>query len=388
MYASGITSRWSRSAAAASCPDGRKRELQTMVTHIGRTPMERLHLVIGGKARTVHLKLEGANPGGSVKDRTALSLIEYLEQRGTLAKDSILIESTSGNLGVSLSLVAAAKRYAFVAVVDPKTTAENLAKMRRLGAQIETVSEPDEVGGYLLTRLERVRVMCATSRKYIWTNQYESPANPNAHYLGTGSEIFQQMNGKLDAVFIAVSTGGTLAGISRYLREVSPQTHIIGVDARGSMVFGTHPGSRKLTGIGSSRRSNFITADLYDEYILVGDEDAFSFCRALFAATGIKVGGSSGAVLAACAQYLSNHRKIDRVVCLSADDGRNYETSIFSDAWLAQHGFDTSATRLLGPVQDITLHQTSRFRLTAPLKPGLTEATTSPAAETTSGRSL
>jgi cysteine synthase A len=269
-----------------------------------------------------------------------------------LNKKSVVVESTSGNLGVALSFFCKLKGYEFVAVVDPKTTQENLAKMQALGAQITMVDQPDKNGGYLLSRLERVRELCQRYDTYVWTNQYANPANPQIHYMSTAPEIYRQMHGEVDALFIAVSTGGTLAGVGRFFREVSPTTSIIGVDAHGSVIFNTPPAPRKLTGIGSSRPSSFLTPDLYNQHLLVKDEEAFAFCRALKDATGINVGGSSGAVLAACAKYLQAHPLVENVVCVCADSGDNYTNSIFNDDWLQKQGL-TIRQEHLGPVQEI-----------------------------------
>ena len=330
-------------------------QMDRLVDQIGNTPIEPIYFLIEGRIRKVHLKLEGANPAGSVKDRTGYALVQDLEHRGLLRKGSVVIESTSGNLGVALAFVCRVRGYTFLAIVDPKTTQENLAKMQALGAKIELVDQPDVNGGYLLSRLARVQEFCQLSDKYVWTDQYSNSANPHIHYTSTGPEIYRQLNAKVDAVFVAVSTGGTLAGIGRYFREVSPSTHIIGVDARGSVIFGTPPGPRKLTGIGSSRCSSFISKETYDTHLLVDDEEAFAFCQALHTATGIKVGGSSGAVLAACACYLKTHPELEHVVCVCADSGENYSSSIFNDQWLQQHGIHLSEDHL-SPVQDILTH--------------------------------
>ncbi|HLG78637.1 MAG TPA: 2,3-diaminopropionate biosynthesis protein SbnA [Ktedonobacteraceae bacterium] len=318
-------------------------EMQKFAQTLGNTPLKPIQLRVDGRPHTLHLKLEGANPTGSAKDRTGKSLIETLEAQGRLSQSSILVESTSGNLGAALSFLCKVKGYCFLAVVDPKTTHENIEKMRVLGAEIEMVTKQDQTGGYLLSRLERVQALCQSSQRYIWTNQYENLANPIIHQHDTGPEIYRQMNSQVDALFIAVSTGGTLAGISRFFRKKSPQTRIIGVDARGSVVFGAPPGPRLLAGIGSSRRSSFLTRSDYDEYTLVGDEEAFAFCRAVFAMTGICVGGSSGAVIAACVRYLRTHQDIRNVVCLCADRGTNYTSSIFDDQWMTSHGFSLHA---------------------------------------------
>ncbi|QBD78906.1 pyridoxal-phosphate dependent enzyme [Ktedonosporobacter rubrisoli] len=327
-------------------------ELNKLAQRLGNTPLEPIYLVIDGIPRKIHLKLESENPTGSVKDRTGYGLIQAMETRGLLGKGSIVIESTSGNLGVALSFYCKLKGYSFIAVVDPKTTQENLAKMQALGAKIEMVDQPDENGGYLLTRLAHIQELCDSSAAYVWTNQYGNPANPHIHYLTTGPEIYRQMHGKIDALFMAVSTGGTLAGVGRFFREASPATTIVGVDAYGSIVFGGPAAPRKLTGIGSSRASSFLTPDLYDTHMLVRDEEAFAFCRTLWQSGGNKVGGSSGAVLAACAKYLQAHPEVQDVVCVCADGGENYANSIFNDAWLQQQGLNVSQEHL-GPVQDI-----------------------------------
>lgn len=313
-------------------------DLREALARIGNTPMRRLTMVVDRTPRAVYLKLEAMNPAGSLKDRTALALMQDLEARQLLQPDSIVTESTSGNMGVALALVCRALGYPFTAVVDPKAPADCLRRMQVLGAVIDTVERCDEHGNYLLARLDRVRELCAHDARYVWADQYTNPANPRAHYEGTAPEIYRQMGGKVDAVFVAVGTGGTLAGIGRWFRERSPRTLVIAVDARGSRVFGDAPAPRRLTGIGSARASNFITPDLYDGHLLVSDVDAIAFCRQLYDATGLMVGGSTGAVLVACARYLQARRALPRAVAVCADAGESYAASIFDDAWLRRQG--------------------------------------------------
>ena len=319
---------------------------------LGDTPIERIRLLIDGKSRNVYLKLESHNPGGSVKDRTAFGLLQSLEATGQLQAGGRILESSSGNLAISLAMLARDRGYQFTAVVDPTMTAENMRRLHALGAETSVVESPKETGGYLLSRLARVREMLVEDPGLVWTNQYSNAANPEAHYLGTAPEIHRQMEHRVDAVFVAVSTGGTLAGIGRFFREASPDTRIIAVDARGSVALGGSLGVRKVTGMGSSRRSEFVTPGLYDEIIYVGDCEAFAFCRALDAATGMKIGGSSGASLAACARYLQTHDNVERAVCICADRGEHYASTIFSDSWLAQNGLQIGR-RHLGPVSEI-----------------------------------
>jgi cysteine synthase A len=174
---------------------------------------------VAGEARGVWLKLEGENPSGSVKYRTALSLIQQLECDRQIDDGQVLLESTSGNLGIALAYVTRERGLRFCAVVDPKVQQPLLRKMWALGAKVEMVREPDSEGSYLEARLARVRELISSSSAYVWANQYENPANPAAHAGTTGPELWQQSEGAMDALFIAVSTGGTLAGVVQYLRD-------------------------------------------------------------------------------------------------------------------------------------------------------------------------
>jgi N-(2-amino-2-carboxyethyl)-L-glutamate synthase len=319
---------------------------------VGDTPLRPIALRIHGRTRIVQLKLEAANPCGSLKDRTAQSLIDDLEQRGLLERDSVLVESTSGNLGIALGWLARCRGYRFVAVIDPKTTPENVTRLRQLGARLELVDTPDAAGGYLLARIERVHQLCTSSPAYVWPDQYANPANPRAHEQGTGPELLAQLGGELDAVLVPVSTGGTLAGIARFCRREHPTTQVIAVDAHGSVALGGSPGPRLLTGIGASKPSSFVTPDLHDETALVGDAEAFAYCRALAASTGITVGGSSGATLAACARLLARDPDLERVACICPDGGRSYRSTIYSDRWLASNGIHLRPADL-GPAEEI-----------------------------------
>src|SRR5439155_19939491 len=193
---------------------------------------------------------------------------------------------------IALAWLARRRGYRFVAVIDPKTTPENVRRLRQLDARLELVDTPDAAGGYLLARIDRVRRLCASSPDYVWPDQYANPANPRAHEQGTAPELLDQLGESPDAVLVPVSTGGTLAGIARFFRRESPATRIVAVDAQGSIALGGSPGPRLLTGIGAGKPSAFATPDLYDERVVVGDAEAFAACRMLAASTGIQVGGS------------------------------------------------------------------------------------------------
>ena len=302
-----------------------------------QTPMVEVEAVVSGRARRVRLKLDGANRWGSTKDRTAVGLLDALEAAGELAPGATVVESSSGNLGVALAALTRERGYGFVAVVDPRVPQWSLDAMRGLGAGVEMVEEPDLHGGYLLARLRRVQRLVETEG-FVWTDQYRSPANPAVHRAETGPELWRQTADACDAVFVAVSTGGTLAGVSRYLRDVSPETRVVAVDVVGSVALGGAPGPRLLTGIGSARPSDFVRQRDYDVCAHVTTEEAVAHCRGLAAATGVRVGGSSGAVLAAWARLLDSGESCEKAACLCPDGGGTYEDTIYDDDWLHAHG--------------------------------------------------
>lgn len=303
------------------------------------TPVVDIALKIGSRWRKVGLKLEAHNPSGSIKYRTACGLITELEASGRLAPGVPLVESTSGNLGVALAFLSQARGYRFTAVTDPKTDPAILEHMRSMGAVVISVTEPDEAGGYLLSRLAMVRRMLAEDQAWVWPNQYENPANPQIHFSATAPEVCRQRPG-LDAVFIAASTGGTLAGVGRYLKSASPSVRVVGVDIRGSRVFGHPSGKRLITGIGSSRPSLFLRPGDYDDVVIVDDQEAITACHSLQDNLGIGLGGSAGAVVAACARYLKEHPEIAQPVCVCPDGRVNYVNTLYDPGWLAEHGLD------------------------------------------------
>jgi N-(2-amino-2-carboxyethyl)-L-glutamate synthase len=306
------------------------------------TPLVPVAAVHGARVATIHLKLEAHNRFGSAKARTAAALIDALEEQGRLRPGTRIVESTSGNLGVALAGIARERGYRFTAVVDPRASLAVLANLAGMGADIEMVTESDGSGGYLHSRLRRVRELVDSHTDWVWTNQYGNPANPRAHERGTAPEIAAQAGGTMDAVFVAVSTGGTLAGVGRYLRAHHPTCRVVGVDIPGSAVFGTPVGARKLTGIGSSMRSQFLQPWMYDAHVEVEPGEALAACRRLAAQTGIEMGGSAGAVLAACLRYVRADPDIRRPVCICPDGGDNYRETIYDDAWLCANGLDAA----------------------------------------------
>jgi 2,3-diaminopropionate biosynthesis protein SbnA len=295
---------------------------------------------VGGALRTIFMKLEGRTPSGSSKYRTAWFLLRDLERRGRLTASSIVVESSSGNLGVALAMLCRERGLPFVAVIDPKTSEENVARLRFLGAAIERIHAADGDGGYLSSRLRAVEQLCRSCVRYVWPDQYNNPANSLAHYMTTAPDIHRQSPRPIDLILVPVSTGGTLSGIARYFRSASPHTSVVAVDVVGSAALGGRPGPRLLTGIGSARRASLVTAEDYDRIHWISDHRALRFCRSVAAATGLKLGGSSGAVLAACAEELGAYPSFECAVCLCPDLGSNYESTIYNDDWLRQAGIE------------------------------------------------
>lgn len=299
------------------------------------TTMRWLEIRRGAQRSVVGLKLELENPTGSVKYRTALSLLGELDQRRHLEPGTTVVESTSGNLGIALAGLTAEIGCRFVAVVDPKLPSGAREAMASAGAELVTVQERDRHGGYLLTRLQRVAELCAGDSSMVWANQYGSSANPAVHQAVTGPEISLQTEGRLGLVAVPVSTGGTLAGLSAFLRRSFPRVRILAVDVVGSIALSGVGRPHLLNGIGSTRRSSFLNRADYDRQLRVRDIEALAMCRLLAAETGLVLGGSSGAVVAAYVQEPWQHggdRGIPVLFC--PDGGERYEDTVYNDDWL------------------------------------------------------
>jgi N-(2-amino-2-carboxyethyl)-L-glutamate synthase len=301
---------------------------------IGGTPIIELALSVNGIKRLLKLKLESYNPCGSLKDRIAVALIDNVADR--VDPKVGIIESTSGNLGVAMAAVCNERGIHFNAVVDPRASSLLIERMRRLGAQIKIIEEPDSLGGYLVNRIRYVRARLETSPGLVWTNQYESNANPDAHFQSTAPELWQQLACPA-TVLVPVSTGGTLAGIARFARTRNVAWRLIGVDVTGSAALGRSPGERLLSGIGASQRSNFLDpAEV--EAVHVHPAEAVSACLWLSGRAGVDVGGSSGAAVAAALRVLRDDSELDDIVCICPDGGDRYLTTIYHAGWREAHG--------------------------------------------------
>jgi N-(2-amino-2-carboxyethyl)-L-glutamate synthase len=297
----------------------------------GRTPVVALDLDVAGVHRRIWLKLECHNPHGSLKDRTAATLWESVREQAHPAEG--IIESTSGNLGVALAARCAEHSVPFTAVVEPRTSPTSIDTMRRYGARVVMIDRADSRGGYLLNRLAYVREQIRMRPKLVWTNQYENIANPRAHLEHTAPELWDQLRHPA-TVLLAVSTGGTLAGFRQFARLQGIPWTVVGVDVEGSLALADDiPGKRVLAGIGSSQRSAFAQSAAAPR-IIVSAGEAVVACLWVLDETGIALGGSSGALIAAALRWfhLNPHDNADiAVVC--PDGGDRYQSTVYSTVW-------------------------------------------------------
>src|SRR5258706_10339819 len=270
-----------------------------ILSTIGHTPLVRLTRVVQNCPFHLFAKLEGFNPGGSAKDRPALHILQEAMRSGALKAGSVVIESSSRNLGIGRAQACRYLGLRFICVVDPKTTAQNIYILKAYGAEIDLVSEPDPVTGeFLQARIDRVQTLLQTIEDSFWTNQYANLSNARA-YRTTMDEIATELDGRIDCLFVATSTCGTLRGCAEYVRDHHLDTNIFAVDAHGSVIFGGQPAERLIPGHGAARCPELYRAGLADECLRVTDLDCVVGCRRLAHSEAILAWGSSGGVLMA-----------------------------------------------------------------------------------------
>lgn len=308
-------------------------------------PVRTVRVDIAGVPRTITLKLEGHSPWRSVKGRTALSLVESVADRLT-AGGATVVESTSGNLGLALSAICRDLGLRFIAVVDHRQSPVIQKAIEANGGELDWVRTPADASTHLQDRLARVRELVRDVPGAVWPNQYENDANWRVHATWTAPELDAQAGATAQALFAGVSTGGTLAGLARYFRRARPGLRIVAVDVHGSTVFGGTPRPRLLTGIGAGRPSAFLDRADCDDVLLVDERRAVACCHTLREDTGIAVGGSSGAVLAGCLDYLYRHPEVRHAVCLCPDLGDHYGPTVYHPAWLERIGLPAEPDRL------------------------------------------
>ena len=282
----------------------------------------------------LYLKCEAFNFAGSIKLKAAREIIARLEASGNLTGESILIESTSGNMGIAIGMIAANKGLRFVCVTDPRCNAASMRMIRALGAEIRMIEEPDPCTGYLGSRLRYVRDLCARDPRYVWLNQYTSAGNWGAHFRLTGPAIERQFP-DLDVLFVGTGTAGTLMGCARYFHDRPNPPTIVAVDSIGSVAFG-QPSPRWIPGLGSSVTPPQLDRGYIDDVVMVDERATIRACRDL-AARGFLFGGSTGTVVSGAVSWLDEHDPDRRLtaVALAPDLGERYLETVYNDAWTA-----------------------------------------------------
>jgi cystathionine beta-synthase len=326
-----------------------KTEVKDSALHlIGETPLVRLSRLEPGLTTPLIAKIEFVNPGGSVKDRPALSMIDVAERSGALRPGGTLVEPTSGNTGLGLAMVAALRGYRVIAVMPDKMSREKIDTLRAYGAEVvicPTDVPPESPQSYYRVADRLTEEIDGAFQP----NQYFNPANPEAHYHSTGPEVWRQTAGLITHFVVGVGTGGTISGAGRYLKEQKPELEVVGADPEGSLYSGGPVHPYRVEGIGEDFWPDTLHKDVIDRYIRVSDRDSFIAARRLVAREGLFAGGSSGTAVCAALQVA---RELDDpealVVTLLPDGGRPYLSKVFNDHWMREHGFLAGGGRTAG----------------------------------------
>ncbi|MET9508604.1 2,3-diaminopropionate biosynthesis protein SbnA [Streptomyces flavidovirens] len=288
---------------------------------------------------SLFLKCEGFNFAGSIKLKTAIEMVETAERDGVLKPESVIVESSSGNLGVALSVIAASKGYRFLCVTDSRCNLATRLMMEALGSQVHVIAAQN-ARGFLGARLDYVRALCDSDDRYVWLSQYTNPSNWKAHYRRTAPEIARGFP-HLDVLFVGAGTTGTLMGCARYFQEWHRPVRIVAIDSVGSVSFGGPPGRRMIPGLGMSVRPPLLDEAYVDEVIHVEEVNTIRACRRL-ARRGFLFGGSTGTVVSGAMGWLDQHDTRDlTAVAIAADLGERYLDTLYQTNWLqALYGED------------------------------------------------
>jgi cystathionine beta-synthase len=337
--------------ASSFPPEARK----GVLTLIGETPLVRLESFDTGPCE-VWVKLENQNPGGSIKDRIGLAMIEAAEQAGKIGPGATLVEATAGNTGLGLALVAARKGYRLVLVIPDKMSQEKVFHLRALGAEVR-MTRSDVAKGHP-DYYQDLAARIATEEKGYYINQFGNPANPLAHESTTGPELFRQTGGKLDAVVCGVGSGGTLTGLSRFFARTAPNVEMVLADPAGSVLAPYidtgklgEAGSWLVEGIGEDFIPPICDLSRVRRAYTIPDEESFMTARALLRQEGILAGSSSGTLLAAALRYAKSQKEKKRVVTFVCDSGNKYLSKMFNDFWMRDQGFLRGEPR--GDLRDV-----------------------------------
>ncbi len=321
---------------AAPSPDLVRPVPDCILSMVGNTPL--LHLPYEPNPLVnLFVKVESFNPTGSIKARAAYYILTRLLREQLIDRQTTIIESSSGNFGVALAAFSRRLGLKFKCVVDPNLLLYNRMLMENYGAELIMVDTPDANGGYLLTRIAKVRSLLAETDNCYWVNQYGSPMNADAYYHTLGEEVCVALE-ELDYAFIGVSSGGTITGLSRKLKERYPGITIIAVDTHGSVLFGGTPGKRYIPGIGSSLVPGILELAHIDEVVRVAERDAALMCHELLRKHYLFAGGSSGSVYAAVNRYFAGcpPEKPVNVLSIFPDGGEKYIDTVFNPQWCAR----------------------------------------------------
>ncbi|HTU34689.1 MAG TPA: pyridoxal-phosphate dependent enzyme [Candidatus Acidoferrum sp.] len=316
------------------------------------TPLIRLNRLTKDVAAEVYVKADYLNPGGSVKDRIGLWMIDDAERRGLLKPGGTIIEGTSGNTGMGLALVACVRGYKVVFTITDKQSREKIDLLKAFGAEVvvcPTAVEPEDPRSYYSVAKKLAREI----PNAFYPNQYENQMNPEAHYKTTGPEIWQDTEGKITHFVCGMGTGGTISGVGKYLKEQSPKVKIIGVDPYGSLYyeyFKTGKIGKALTyvveGIGEDIFPSTMHFDVLDDVMQVHDEECFVWARKLAKLEGIFTGGSGGGCVSAALKIAKDSNKSDLIVAFMPDSGSRYLSKIYSDSWMREHGYTEAEVAL------------------------------------------
>jgi len=301
--------------------------------------------------QSLFLKCEGFNFAGSIKLKAATEMVEAACREGVLRPGSVLVESSSGNLGVALSMIAASKGYRFLCVTDSRCNLSTRLLMEALGSEVHTITEPDPAGGFLGARLDYVRALCASDDRFVWLNQYTNQGNWQAHYRTTAPAIARQFP-QLDVLFIGAGTTGTLMGCARWFREWHRPVRIVAVDSFGSVIFGGRPGRRMIPGLGMTVRPPLLDEAYVDDVVRVEEADAIRACHRL-ARRGFLFGGSTGTVVNGATDWLERHDASGlTAVAIAPDLGERYLDTVYQTNWIeAIYGKDVLSRDFDVPVQ-------------------------------------
>jgi cysteine synthase len=305
---------------ANSIAAGRPRVADDITQLVGETPILKLKRLVPAGSAEVYAKLEYLNPGGSVKDRAAVGIIKRAEEEGRLRSGSTIVEATAGNTGIGLALIGINRGYQVRLFVPENFSEEKVTIMRALGAEV--VRTPDDEG--MDGAIRRAQELTASDPKAFMAAQFENPANPDYHYETTGREIFEQMDGQIDAVVVGSGTAGTFTGVARYLKERLPQVFAVAVETQGSVLGGGKPGKHKVEGIGSSFIPKNFDPSVCDELFMVTDPQAFGTVKELAAKEGVLAGSSGGAAVYAALQIAARVGSGKRVVTIVPDSAERY----------------------------------------------------------------